>query len=195
VLWTGFRPKAASSSVAAHPRKNCGTIVIPARAMAAPMYTEPPPAAPKPRSCAIYAALDCSPVVELCHLEAALAVWDYCRSSARLFFDTAPIDPAASRISQALDVNPQGLSKTQLRGLFHHHISKERIELALEQLISLGLIRNETAPGRGRSSIMWAKASKAADAPLLKLIKHPLFSRKRVTERSWRPGQSEVRQI
>jgi hypothetical protein len=60
-------------------------------------------------------------------------------------------------------VNPQGLSQTQIRGIFHHHISKERIELALEQLTSLGLIYNETAPGRGRSSIVWAKVSKPAD--------------------------------
>jgi hypothetical protein len=117
------------------------------------------------RLSALYAALDCSPVVELCHLHAALAVWDYCRSSARLFFDTTPIDPTASRITQALDVNPQGLSQTQIRGIFHHHISKERIELALEQLTSLGLIYNETARGRGRSSIVWAKVPKSADAP------------------------------
>ena len=81
------------------------------------------------RLSALYAALDCSPVVELCHLDAALAVWDYCRSSARLFFDTTPIDPTVSRITQALDVNPQGLSQTQIRAIFHHHISKERIEL------------------------------------------------------------------
>jgi hypothetical protein len=117
------------------------------------------------RLSALYAALDCSPVVELCHLDAALAVWDYCRSSARLFFDTTPIDPTASRITQALDVNPQGLSQTQIRGIFHHHISKERIELALEELTSLGLIYNETARGRGRSSIVWAKVPKPADAP------------------------------
>jgi hypothetical protein len=115
------------------------------------------------RLSAIYAALDTSPEVDVCHLQAALAVWDYCRASARLFFDTTPIDPAASRISQALDVNPQGLSKTQLRGLFHKHISKERIDLALEQLINLGLIRDQTSPGPGRHATLWAKVSKAAD--------------------------------
>jgi hypothetical protein len=112
----------------------------------------------------IYAALDCSSVVEICHLHAALAVWDYCRSSARLFFDTAPIDPAARRISQALDLNPQGLSKTQVRALFNRHISTERIDLALEQLISLGLVHDESAAGRGRSSTVFAKVPKAPDA-------------------------------
>ena len=47
-------------------------------------------------------ALDRTPLIDACHLEAALAVWDYCRDSARLLFDTAPIDPTAQRISQAL---------------------------------------------------------------------------------------------
>jgi hypothetical protein len=94
------------------------------------------------------------------------APWPYGTTAAlaRLFFDTAPIDPTASCISQALDVNPQGLSQTQIRSLFNHHISKERIDRALEQLISLGLIRNETSPGPGRHATMWAKVSKAADA-------------------------------
>jgi len=112
----------------------------------------------------IYAALDCSLSVEPCHLQAALAVWDYCRASARLFFDTAPIDPTARRISQALDVNPQGLSRTQIRGLFNPHVSKERIDLALEQLAGLGQLSCDTSPGPGRSSTVWAKVSVNVDA-------------------------------
>jgi len=113
----------------------------------------------------IYAALDCSPVVEASHLHAALAVWDYCLASARLLFDTAPIDPTAQRISQALDLAPQGLTRVQIRALFHRHVSKERIDLALEQLTSLGLINRETSYGRGRPSTLWAKVedTKAAD--------------------------------
>ncbi len=109
------------------------------------------------RLSAIYAALDRSPLIDACHLEAALAVWDYCRASARLLFDTAPIDSTARRISQALDVTPEGLSRVQIRGLFHRHISKERIDLALEQLLSLGLINRETSVGRGRAATLWAK--------------------------------------
>jgi hypothetical protein len=70
------------------------------------------------RLSAIYAALDRSPIIDACHLEAALAVWDYCHASARLLFDTAPIDPTAQRISQALDVTPVGLSRVQIRVSF-----------------------------------------------------------------------------
>jgi hypothetical protein len=73
------------------------------------------------RLSAIYAALDCSPLVEACHLQAALAAWDYCLASARLFFDASPVDPTAQRISEALDANPEGLTRTQIRGLFRRH--------------------------------------------------------------------------
>jgi hypothetical protein len=121
------------------------------------------------RLSAIYAALDCSPLVETCHLHAALAVWDYCLASARLFFDISPIDPTTQRISEALDATPQGLTRTQIRGFFRRHISKERIDLALEQLSSLGLINHHTATGRGRSSTFWfpVKETKAPDAGAL----------------------------
>jgi hypothetical protein len=116
------------------------------------------------RLSAIYAALDRTPLIDACHLQAALAVWDYCLAGARLLFDTAPIDPTARRISQALDVTPEGLSKVQIRGLFHRHVSKERIDLALEQLLKLGLINRETTAGRGRSASLWTKAQKPETA-------------------------------
>jgi hypothetical protein len=120
------------------------------------MHTVPPRAEPKPRS--IYAALDSSSLIDACHLQAALAVWDYCCTSARLLFDTAPIDPTAQRIVQALDVS-EGLSRVQIRAIFNRHVSKERIDLALEQLMTLGLIHRETSAGRGRPATLWAKVN------------------------------------
>jgi hypothetical protein len=114
------------------------------------------------RLSALYAALDASPIVETCHLHAALAVWDYCQASARLFFDGAPLDPTAHRINDAMSKHPEGLSKTQLRALFHGHITVERIDRALEELASLGLVACQTkAGGRGRPATQWA-AIKAA---------------------------------
>jgi hypothetical protein len=109
------------------------------------------------RLSAIYAALDRTPLIDACHLQAALAVWDYCRASARLLFDTAPIDPTAQRISQAADLTPEGLTRMQIRALFHRHVSKERIDLALEQLVKLGLIIRATSAGRGRATTLWTK--------------------------------------
>jgi hypothetical protein len=90
--------------------------------------------------------------------------WDYWRDSARLFFDTAAHRPQG-RISQALDVNPQGLSRTRIIGLFNRHVSKERIDLALEQRVSLGLLSRDTSSaGPGRPSAVWAKVSEGVDA-------------------------------
>lgn len=109
------------------------------------------------RLSAIYAALDRTRLIDACHLQAAFAVWDYCRASARVLFDTAPIDPTAQRIGQALEVSPEGLTRMQIRALFHRHVSKERIDLALEQLVKLGLIHRKIAAGRGRTTTHWTK--------------------------------------
>ncbi len=116
------------------------------------------------RLSALYAALDCSAQVELAHLQAALAAWDYCLQSAGLFFNDAPIDPTARRISEAVCAHPEGLSQVQIRALFHGHVSKERIDLALEQLSNLELIDYHRQPGRGRASTIWTPAGGAKDA-------------------------------
>ena len=111
------------------------------------------------RLSALYAALDTSPLVETCHLQAALAVWNYCRASARLLFHSASLDPTARRINLAVNAHPEGLSKTQIRALFHGHITVERIDRALEQLATLGLISSQTsAAGRGRPATQWTLA-------------------------------------
>ena len=116
------------------------------------------------RLSALYAALDRSALVEVSHLHAALAVWDYCQDSARLFFNDAPIDPTARRISEAISAAPGGLSKAQIGGLFHGHLSKERIELALQQLCTLGVISCRRQPGRGRPSTIWTPLAGANHA-------------------------------
>ena len=118
------------------------------------------------RLSALYAALDCSAQVEVSHLRAALAVWDYCQASACRFFDGAPIDPTSRRISEALSAAPGGLTKLQIIGIFCGHVSKERIDLALQQLSTLGIIgsRQPPATGRGRPSTVWTPVGGAKNA-------------------------------
>ena len=91
-------------------------------------------------------------------------MWDYCQATAHLFFNDAPLDPTARRINEAVCAHPEGMSKNQIRGLFHGHVSKERIELALQQLSTLGLIDDRRQPGRGRPSTIWTPAGGAKDA-------------------------------
>jgi hypothetical protein len=117
------------------------------------------------RLSALYAALDSSSVIEQLHLEAALAVWDDCSAAAGLFFHPAAEDEVAAAIHRALDANPDGLSRDQIRKLFHGHISRERIDAALQHLASLGAAAHYTEPGRGRSATMWESATTGELAP------------------------------
>ncbi len=108
------------------------------------------------RLSAIYAALDCSPVIQPPHLQAALAVWDYCSASAALIFHASTGDAVLDRIRRALDATPEGLTRKEIRALFHGHVSSERIDLALEKLTSEGLVSSRTTPGRGRPATRWS---------------------------------------
>ena len=108
------------------------------------------------RLSAIYAALDCSPVIEPPHLQAALAVWDYCSASAALIFHASTGDAVLDRIRLALDATPEGLTRKEIGALFHGHVSSERIDMALEKLTSQGLATNQSTPGRGRPATLWS---------------------------------------
>ncbi len=108
------------------------------------------------RLSAIYAVLDSSPLIRLPHLQAALAVWDYCSASASLFFGESTGDHIADRILEAINASTEGLSRKQISALFHGHHSSSRIEAALEQLISLGAISQASQPTGGRPSTLWS---------------------------------------
>ena len=113
------------------------------------------------RLSAIYAVLDCSSSIGLPHLQAALAVWDYCSASASLFFGTSTGDHTADRILDAINASTNGLSRTQMSALFHGHLSSDRIEAALQQLVSLGAIQPTSQPSAGRPSTLWSATAEA----------------------------------
>jgi hypothetical protein len=108
------------------------------------------------RLSAIYAALDCSSVIEPPHLHAALEVWEFCSASASLLFGTCTGDPTADRIREALNASPDGLSRKQISALFHGHLSSDHIDAALEHLMSLGAVNQCIEPGRGRPTTLWS---------------------------------------
>jgi len=107
------------------------------------------------RLSAIYAALDSTPVIALPHLQAALAVWDYCYASATLLFGRSTGDPIADRIREAIDAAGGALSKYQIVRLFHGHMETDRIDAALETLIALGALGIQSEPTGGRPSTRW----------------------------------------
>src|ERR1700733_7333096 len=111
------------------------------------------------RLSAIYAALDCSSVVGLLHLQAALAVWDYCSASAALIFHASTGDAVADRIREALEQSPQGLSKHQIIRLFQGHVHGDRIDAALQQLILIDAASCHSELTAGRPSTLWSATS------------------------------------
>jgi hypothetical protein len=54
----------------------------------------------------------------------------------------------------------------QIIGIFCGHVSKERIDLALQQLSTLGIIGSHQPPatGRGRPSTVWTPVGGAKNA-------------------------------
>ena len=107
------------------------------------------------RLSAIYAALDSTSVITLPYLQAALAVWDYCYASASLLFGMSTGDPIADRIREAIEASGQ-LSKSQIMRLFHGHVESDRIEAALETLVTSGALNPRSQPTGGRPSTHWS---------------------------------------
>jgi VirE-like protein/uncharacterized protein DUF3987 len=109
------------------------------------------------RMSCIYALLDCSAVVDVPHLKAALEVWRYCEDSATLIFESGTGDKNADRILHALKVvGEQGLSKTEMRtDIFNNHISSFDLDEALRLLHRLDLAHPRQESTTGRTAERW----------------------------------------
>jgi len=117
------------------------------------------------RLSAVYAALDCSSIISVDHLCAALAVWDYTFASARYIFGDATGDAVADRIREALQgAGAEGMTRTQIRDTLGRHASTDRIAQALTQLAALGIASHQMVNTLGRSIELWT-ATEATKAP------------------------------
>ncbi|GAC1496668.1 MAG: hypothetical protein NVS1B1_14310 [Candidatus Limnocylindrales bacterium] len=108
------------------------------------------------RLACLYALLDLSGKIRREHLEAGLAVWQYCEASARHIFGDSLGDPFADEILYALRASPSGLTRTDLHDHFHRHKGAGELERALEVLVQAGLVRRvvEQSTG-GRRADRW----------------------------------------
>jgi len=97
----------------------------------------------------IYALLDCSRVIRLEHIEAALAFWRYCEQSAFLIFGSRLGDPVADTILTELKARGE-LSRWEISNLFGRHRSAAELDRALQELLRLDLIREERRATEGR---------------------------------------------
>jgi hypothetical protein len=105
----------------------------------------------------IYALLDGSDIIELPHLLAALAVWDYCEQSLRFIFRAATGDDFADKLLAALQQHPDGMTKSAISNYFNRNKPAEKINGALSLLNEQGLadVTIERATGAKKDTEIW----------------------------------------
>lgn len=104
----------------------------------------------------IYALLDRKATIEPVHIEAGLAVWEFCEESAEQIFGDLVGDNVADTILKALKAaRSAGMSRTEISGLFLRHVRSARIAIALDLLQRLGKAKATTTPTDGRWVETW----------------------------------------
>lgn len=99
----------------------------------------------------IYALLDQRREIDIQHLQAALAVWNYCERSARFIFGDSLGDRVADRIRVELrKAGSNGLTKTAIHELLDRNESAQSINAAIDLLIGLKLAEKVEQPSRGK---------------------------------------------
>ncbi len=109
------------------------------------------------RLSAIYALLDCSNVIMVNHLKAALALWDYYERSASWVFETGTGSKNADRILAALRAaSEKGLTREQITAdVFKRNVPSFDIDEALRLLHSLELAYRVKEKTGGRDRERW----------------------------------------
>jgi hypothetical protein len=104
----------------------------------------------------IFALLDCAEQIDVNHLRAALAVWEFCEASAAHIFGDSLGDPTADEILRALhQAGRDGMTRTAIRDLFGRHRTADRIGAALALLMTKGRARFVAGTTGGRPVETW----------------------------------------
>lgn len=113
------------------------------------------------RLSAIYAILDGRHDMDLIHLHASLALWNYAEASTRLIFGKNTGDPEADTIRRAIEERGE-LTDSDISSLFKGHASAVRLQQAKSLLESAGFIYQEKMTTEGRSRTIWRLGAKKA---------------------------------
>src|SRR5262245_32784526 len=104
----------------------------------------------------IYTLLDGKANIDLPHIKAALAVWEYAEASAAHIFGASLGDHVADEILRALQrAGPEGMTRTTIRDLFGRNQSGDRIGAALALLMNLGRAKPAIRDSGGRPCEVW----------------------------------------
>lgn len=107
----------------------------------------------------IYALLDRSDTIELPHLSAALAIWEFCFDSAKFIFGDCTGNRRSDRILEEIRLREKGMSQTEICDLFNRNTSRVQILDALEELEASGLVYSvKDSSGAGRPILLWHSA-------------------------------------
>jgi hypothetical protein len=105
----------------------------------------------------LYALADKSTTIRVEHLRAALAVWDYCRQSARLLFSDKPEKPKPDepwrQVLNAITSEP-GIHRSELLRDFRS-LSADALDGILAYLECSGLAHRRQCQGGGRPAECW----------------------------------------
>ncbi len=110
----------------------------------------------------VYALLDQSTQIRREHLDAALAVWDYCEASAAYTFGNPADNPRLVKFVTALQENPaHELDRTQLRDLFDRHLSRAELTELVKLAVTYGMVDVRVEPTGGRPREVFSLATNA----------------------------------
>ncbi|HSH61996.1 MAG TPA: hypothetical protein VK988_20570, partial [Acidimicrobiales bacterium] len=102
-----------------------------------------------------YALLDGSRRIEPAHLDAAWALWRYCRDSAAYIFGDHLGDEVADRLLAALiDAADDGLDSAAQHRVFGGHVKNERLTVARALLEKRSLVETRTEGTGGRPRVV-----------------------------------------
>ena len=89
----------------------------------------------------IYALMDSTAEIDVPHLMAGCAVWEYCQQSAAWIFGDRLGDPDGDVLLSQLRQRPEGITRTEIHGLFGRNRSAAQVNRALTSLEEKNLAR------------------------------------------------------
>ncbi len=107
------------------------------------------------RLAVLYTLINGASTISADQLHAALALRDYAARSARWALDPTTTDQLAAEIHAALIHAPDGLTRTQLRDLYHRNQPTTRVDQALAELAAAGKITSQRVLTAGRPAQLW----------------------------------------